>query len=214
MGNAGQFGQQFLDLSRRVRPARRCRRLSPLHRPDARRAALLCREYRQHARRARPRLHPARRHARWPRQVDRSLYRRARRQCLLRRLQADALDHFRRRSGQAARRGQGGNRASGNPRLSRPADLLPRHLCSRRAQVRRRARPARWRCLLPRRGARIYHAAFVARGHPPAGPEGSGAHRRRHEEDHGRGRVQGQLRRLPQVPPHRSAVHRPQRPTI
>ena len=57
MGDAGQFGQQFLDLSRRIATARRCRRLSPLHRPDARRAALFRREYRQHARRPSPRLH-------------------------------------------------------------------------------------------------------------------------------------------------------------
>ena len=56
LGDAVQQRQLLLDLPRRRPPATRCRRISALHRPDARRSALLRRADRQHAGGARPGL--------------------------------------------------------------------------------------------------------------------------------------------------------------
>ena len=145
-----------------------------------------------------------------PRRIDRRLHRRARRQCFHAAFSHDALDDQRRRPGEAARRGQGGDRArrSSPPIATCSPSIRDTYVPGARKTV-GASDAARRRRLLPRRGARIYHAAADPRGDPPDRPQGSRPDRRGHEAHHGRGRVQGQLPRLPQIPPHRSAVHRP-----
>ena len=215
MGNAGQFGQQFLDLPRQVQSARRCRGLSPLHRPDARRTAFL-----------RPRISPTCAPA-WPagsrRPRSRSAVARGRSPPSPPRPtpmhSTAAFKTCPRRSAPPTRRSSAPRRMRRSNRRSSP----PTASCSTSTATTTvpAARKTVGASALPD-GDAYYRAEVREYTTTALSPED--IHQLGLKEvaridaemqrDDGRGRLQGQLRRLPQIPPHRSAILSPARPTI
>ena len=138
--NAVQQRQQLLDLPRLAERILRRRRIPPLHRADARPAALLRRAGRQHARRSGAWLLGAEGDACRSRPVDRQFrHRHAGQERLLCGVPDHAVEHSRGGAGAASRRRSGGNRSGGDPGLSQAARLLSHRISSQGQGIGRRA---------------------------------------------------------------------------